>query len=90
MCFIGKDEKHQLVLIRDYLKFKSSQIYIRDPLAINFIDELLTLDPQQRMNVDKAVKSTFLQPKPSSEVLKLLLNEPFRNTMPNLPHEPIY
>jgi serine/threonine protein kinase len=91
-----------------YLKFQSSQnrdlqlknfitdykIYIHERLAINFIDELLTLDPKQRMNINTAVKSDFLQPKCSSEVFKLLLsnysNEASHNITRNVPHETIY
>ena len=91
-----------------YLEYQSSQnrdlqfknlitdykICIYERLAINFIDELLTLDPEQRPNVNTAVKSNFLQPKPSSEVLKLLLsnssNEISHNTIRNIPHETIY
>jgi len=73
------------------------KIHIHVPLAINFINGLLTLDPQQRLDVNTAVKSEFLQPKPSSDVFKLLLSNysneashyPIRN-MPNVPHDTIY
>ncbi len=91
-----------------YPKFQSSQnkdlqlknfitdykIYIHERLAINFIDELLKLDPEQRMNINTAVKSDFLQPKCSPEVFKLLLsnysNEVSHNMTRNVPHETIY
>jgi serine/threonine protein kinase len=73
------------------------KIRIHEPLAINFINGLLTLDPQQRLNVNTAVKSEFLQAKPSSDVFKSLLSNysneashyPIRN-MPNVPHDTIY
>ncbi len=89
-----------------YLEFQSSQnrdlknfiidykIYIHERLAINFIDELLTLDPAQRLNINTAVKSKFLQPKCSPEVFKLLLsnysNEASHNMTRNVPHETLY
>ena len=46
--------------------------YIRSSSAIDFINSLLTLDPKQRIDANTAINSSFLQPKPSSNVLKSL------------------
>ncbi len=49
--------------------------YVREPVAIDLIDKLLTLYPKQRIDINKAVDSKFFTPKSSStENLKLLLS----------------
>ncbi len=74
--------------------------YIPQSQTIDFIDQFLIFDCKQRIDVKTAINSSFLQPKPSSEVLRLLLSkystvlEPTEassnttKTQSNVPHGP--
>ncbi len=46
--------------------------YIRPSFIIDFLHKFLTIDPKQRIDANTAINSSFLQQKPSSNVLKSL------------------
>jgi serine/threonine protein kinase len=50
---------------------------IQEPFAVDFIDALLTLDPKQRININRAIDSIFLRSKPLSNALELLFSNNF-------------
>jgi cyclin-dependent kinase 9 len=56
--------------VRDRLK-----PYIQEPLALDLIDKLLTLDPKQRIDADNAVSSDFFYTDPPIADLKPLLSK---------------
>ncbi|CAF1107507.1 unnamed protein product [Rotaria sp. Silwood1] len=79
--------------------------YIQEPLALNLIDRLLTLDPKQRIDANNALDSDFFYSEPPVADLKELLSkyhsmfdlkQTLRNTnhqqskFPNVPYEAIY
>ncbi len=47
--------------------------YIGQAVVIDFINAFLTLDPEQRITIDAAIKVEFLKPKPSPDIVKALL-----------------
>ncbi|CAF3988925.1 unnamed protein product [Rotaria magnacalcarata] len=49
--------------------------YIQEPLALDLIDKLLTLDPKQRIDADNAVSSDFFYSEPPLADLKPLLSK---------------
>ena len=49
--------------------------YIQEPLALELIDKLLTLDPKQRIDADNAVNSDFFYSDPPLADLKPLLSK---------------
>ena len=49
--------------------------YIQEPLALDLIDRLLTLDPKQRIDADNAVSSDFFYSEPPLADLKPLLSK---------------
>ena len=49
--------------------------YIQEPLALDLIDKLLTLDPKQRIDADNAVSSDFFYSEPPVGDLKPLLSK---------------
>jgi cyclin-dependent kinase 9 len=49
--------------------------YIQEPLALDLIDKLLTLDPKQRIDADNAVSSDFFYSEPPLGDLKSLLSK---------------
>lgn len=49
--------------------------YIQEPLALDLIDKLLTLDPKQRIDADNAVSSDFFYADPPLADLEPLLSK---------------
>jgi cyclin-dependent kinase 9 len=49
--------------------------YIQEPLALDLIDKLLTLDPKQRIDADNAVSSDFFYSEPPLANLQSLLSK---------------
>uniref|UniRef100_A0A5S6R3L7 Protein kinase domain-containing protein n=1 Tax=Trichuris muris TaxID=70415 RepID=A0A5S6R3L7_TRIMR len=49
--------------------------YVRDPLALDLIDTMLTLDPSQRIDADKALNHSFFWTDPMPCSLKRMLSQ---------------